>query len=104
MTTKVRKHDTKAAKHPPKPLPVDRKRILLVDDEKSILELFRRLLAFRLPNCRIAVAVNGAEAIEQFHEAHHGVIMMDLRMPVMDGQTAFLEIQKLCCETHCSML
>lgn len=78
------------------PVCCDKNRLLIVDDEKAILNLFRRLISMRLPNCRIDVAVNGAEAVEQFHEAHHGVILMDLRMPVMDGQTAFKEIQKLC--------
>lgn len=74
----------------------DMNRILIVDDEKTIRDLFQRILALRLPTCRIDVAVNGAEAVEEFHEAHQGVIMMDLNMPVMDGHTAFVEIQKLC--------
>lgn len=76
--------------------PCDKKRILLVDDEKVILETFGRVLSLRMPNCRIDVAVNGAEAVEQFSAAHHGVILMDLNMPVMDGKTAFIEIQKRC--------
>ena len=78
-------------------------RILIVDDETMIRDLFRRLLSLRLPDCRIDVAINGAEAVEQFHAAHHGVIMMDLRMPVMDGQTAFLEIQKICRDENIEM-
>jgi len=87
---------TKVTKRATGPTPCERNRILLVDDEKTIRDLFQRILALRLPTCRIDVAVNGAEAVEQFHEAHHAVIMMDLRMPVMDGHAAFLEIQKLC--------
>ncbi|MEI6972226.1 MAG: response regulator [bacterium] len=83
--------------------PCDKNRILVVDDEKVILDLFWRLLSLRLPKCRIDIAVNGAEAVEQFRAAHHSVIMMDLRMPVMDGQQAFLEIQSLCREENVEM-
>lgn len=104
MTTKTRVQKKPAPdKCAAKPTPCDRNRVLIVDDEKAILDLFRRLLSMRLPDCRIDIAVNGAEAVEQFNEAHHGVIMMDLRMPVMDGQTAFKEIEKLCCADNVEM-
>jgi|APCry1669188910_1035180.scaffolds.fasta_scaffold98991_1 CheY-like chemotaxis protein len=83
--------------------PCDKSRILLVDDERAILETLGRILSLRMPNCRIDVAVNGAEAVEQFSAAHHGVILMDLNMPVMDGQTAFIEIKKRCHEEKSEM-
>jgi CheY-like chemotaxis protein len=76
--------------------PSDMKRILLVDDEKTILRVFRLVLSGPLPECRIDLANNGAEAVDAFSAGHHGVLLMDLHMPVMDGQTAFMEIQKLC--------
>ena len=104
MTTKTQlKAQAAAPKKASDPLRCDRDRILIVDDEKTILDLFKRLLSLRLPHCRIDVAINGAEAVEQFHEAHHGVIMMDLRMPVMDGHAAFLAIQKMCLKENIEM-
>ena len=100
MTTTGSKHshDTRRKERPPAgpQTPCDKRRILIVDDEKTILDLFSRILSLRLPNCRIDVAINGAEALHMFQDTHYGTIMMDLRMPVMDGQTAFLEIQKFC--------
>ena len=36
------------------------------------------------------------EAVKAFREGHHGVLLMDLKMPEMDGLQAFLAIQELC--------
>ena len=76
--------------------PCDRRRILVADDEKNICHVFRMLLSNHLPGCRIDVAVNGMEAVQLFREVHHGALIMDLKMPVMDGLTAFHEIQGIC--------
>ncbi|MFC1498318.1 response regulator [Verrucomicrobiota bacterium] len=78
--------------------PCDKTRILIVDDEKMVREVFMRIMSFSLPDCRIDMAVNGAEAISSFREARHGVLLMDLRMPVMDGEEAFNKIEALCRE------
>ena len=77
-------------------LPRSGRRILIVDDEKLIREVFLRVVSSGLPDCRIDVAVNGAEAVESFRTARQSVLVMDVKMPVMDGETAFNEIQKLC--------
>jgi len=72
------------------------RRILVVDDEKTIRHLFLQIISYGLPDCRIDMAVNGAEAVEMFRQGHHQVVLMDLKMPVMDGQQAFQEIQNIC--------
>lgn len=77
-------------------LPCSGRRILIADDERSIRDIFLQVLSYGLPNCRVDVAVNGAEAIEAFRQARHSVIIMDIKMPVMDGEQAFGEIAKLC--------
>lgn len=77
-------------------VPCNKNRILIVDDEKLIRQVFEQVLSYGLPNCRLDLAVNGAEAVEYFRTAHQGIVLMDLRMPVMDGETAFTEIQKIC--------
>lgn len=74
----------------------DRHRILVVDDEDAIVRLFRLILSSALPEVEVGVATNGVEAVKAFGEKHHGVLLMDLHMPVMDGRTAFDEISKLC--------
>lgn len=75
---------------------IDRKRILITDDEAPIRALFRMILATSLPDVTIDEACNGLEAVRLFEESHHGVILMDLRMPEMDGLSAFLAIQNMC--------
>lgn len=75
---------------------LDGRRILVVDDEDVIRDLFRTVLSYEIPSCRVDVAVNGAEAVAAFRDGLHGVLLMDLHMPVMDGEKAFLEIRKHC--------
>ena len=78
------------------PLHCDRNSVLLVDDEESIRKLFRVILSSGLPGCNIEMAGNGMEALDAFSKRHHSVLLMDLHMPLMDGQSAFGEIEKLC--------
>jgi nitrogen-specific signal transduction histidine kinase/CheY-like chemotaxis protein len=75
--------------------PRNRNRILLVDDEGAIIKLFQMIVGAAIPDCEIETANNGKEALDLFSQRHHGCLVMDLHMPVMDGQTAFKEIHSL---------
>lgn len=74
----------------------DKHRVLLVDDDDAVRALFRLILATVMPERHFDEARNGQEALNCFSGGHHAVLLMDLHMPVMDGQSAFLEIEKLC--------
>jgi len=87
---------------PPKP-GVESGSVLVVDDEPTILRLFCMMLEESFPNVRIDSAGNGEEALEKFGRERPGVLVMDLHMPVMDGQRTFLEIERLCEVRHWSM-
>jgi CheY-like chemotaxis protein len=76
--------------------PLQTSRILVVDDSRGIRELFRIMLHAALPDREISVAENGKVAVERFERERPGVLLMDLNMPVMDGETAFIEIDRLC--------
>ena len=76
--------------------PLDQQRILVVDDSNGIRELFRIILESALPERVIDTAKNGREAVDEFSLRHHAVMLLDLNMPVMDGEAAFLEIDRLC--------
>jgi len=80
------------------PVPCDRSRILVVDDEPSIVKLFKMLLEFDLPGRNVETASNGQEAVERFRVAHHRILVMDLHMPVLDGLNAFKSIENVCRE------
>lgn len=58
------------------------KRVLLVDDDDSLRELAERLLS---PPHEVAHAANGEEALRHILVARPHLVVLDLRMPVMDG-------------------
>ncbi len=76
----------------------DRKRMLIVDDEVNIVRLFRMILVQEIPDLIVEMASSGKEAISIFETGHHAVVLMDIRMPGMDGLACFEEIQKLCAD------
>jgi CheY-like chemotaxis protein len=76
--------------------PCHKKRILIADDDGEIREMLQLVLSCDLPDCRVDVAVNGAEAVEAFRDAHHGILIVDVRMPIMGGEDAYKEIKSIC--------
>jgi two-component system cell cycle sensor histidine kinase/response regulator CckA len=70
--------------------------VLVVDDEPSIVNLFKLILENYIHGVTVDKASNGAEALAMFKTKRYDVIVMDLHMPVMDGQTAFIEIENVC--------
>ena len=74
----------------------DSNRILVTDDEAPIRTLFEMIITMSFPGKKIDKACNGLEAVRLFQEHHHGLLLMDLRMPEMDGLQAFLTIRELC--------
>jgi signal transduction histidine kinase/CheY-like chemotaxis protein len=60
--------------------------ILLVDDDSSNRDIGCRLLT--LMGCRVEVANDGEEALRRALEHDFDLIMMDCKMPVMDGYEA----------------
>ena len=71
-------------------------RVLVVDDEQPIVELFKLMLESAIPHIDVDVADNGMNAVESFRERRHQVIVMDLHMPIMDGKVAFSRLAELC--------
>jgi PAS domain S-box-containing protein len=65
---------------------------LVVDD----IEVNRRLLSDILKSAGIEIeeAENGREAVDQTEKFKPDIIFMDIRMPVMDGKEAAIEINK----------
>ena len=62
-----------------------RQRILILDDEHDILEIYQEILA-RLPSQpEIHTADNGARAIALLESEPFNLLVSDLRMPTMDG-------------------
>jgi len=70
-------------------------RVLLVDDQTLVRMGFRMLLDAE-PGIRVVgEAVNGAEALEVAAREKPDVVLMDVRMPGLDGISATRELLKL---------
>ncbi|MCB0168225.1 MAG: response regulator transcription factor [Anaerolineae bacterium] len=59
--------------------------VLVVDDQQSIREGTKALLAFSHDIEVMAEAANGQEALQRIEEVQPDVVLTDVRMPVMDG-------------------
>jgi len=71
-------------------------RILVVDDEDDISRLFQLMLGAEIAGSTVDAVADGTEAVAAFERNPYDVIVMDLHMPEMDGQTAFIRIRELC--------
>ena len=72
------------------------KRVLLVEDHILNIEVAKKLLNSR--NLDVDVAENGVlaiDAVEKVSPNYYDAILMDIRMPVMDGLTATKSIREL---------
>jgi DNA-binding NarL/FixJ family response regulator len=63
-------------------------RILLVDDQALFREGLRILLSVQRDFEVVGEATNGQEALQLVAQLHPAVVLMDLRMPVLDGVAA----------------
>ena len=68
-------------------------RVLLVDDETIFTKNMAKLLKFR--GYEVAAVNSGDAAIRELEQSHFDVIVLDLKMPGMDGITTLKEIMKL---------
>jgi CheY-like chemotaxis protein len=75
------------------------KQVLLVEDDKDL----RRVCADSLKELGYDVleAGNGVEALRQLEGGHPSAMILDLRLPIMDGYEVLREVRKS--ETHASL-
>lgn len=60
--------------------------IMIVDDETMSQEMLQKYIETRLPAYRITqICNNGLEALEAFRQLPADILLVDIRMPVMDG-------------------
>jgi DNA-binding NarL/FixJ family response regulator len=72
---------------------VEEIRILIVDDHPVVREGIGSMLKKEADFKVVGEACNGLEAVEKARELSPGVILMDLRMPEMDGVEAISRIK-----------
>jgi DNA-binding NtrC family response regulator len=72
---------------------MDTKIILIVDDDKTILEGFKALLETK--EYKVSTAENGGEALEKISNNFYNLALIDLKLPDMEGTDLLLEFRQL---------
>lgn len=67
-------------------------RVLVVDDEPAIRETVSAML--EIEGYQVAEAANGADALHAMETARPDVILLDMRMPVLDGWGFAAELRR----------
>ncbi|NQX70397.1 response regulator transcription factor [Paenibacillus alba] len=70
-------------------------RVMLVDDQKIMLEGLETLLSIKAEIEIVGTAQTGEEALERLHSVVPDIILMDIRMPGMGGVKATEAIKEL---------
>ena len=63
-------------------------RVMLVDDQQLVRTGFRMILAVEEGIEVVGEAANGREAVDSVARLRPDIVVMDIRMPVMDGVEA----------------
>jgi two-component system, NtrC family, nitrogen regulation response regulator NtrX len=77
-------------------------KVLVVDDERSIRRTLREILTFE--NYEVEEAEDGLEAVTKVETTQYDVIIMDIKMPKLDGLEALERIQTLAPDTPVIMI
>jgi DNA-binding response OmpR family regulator len=64
--------------------PSVQKKILVIDDNPTIVELIRHAVNMQ-GKYSVVVAYDGVQGLERFHAEHPDCVIVDVRMPRMDG-------------------
>lgn len=67
-------------------------KILVVDDDEVVRLSHRRSLAGA--HCNVETAWNGTEALQAMEQRSFDIVLLDLRMPGMDGMTVLKTIKE----------
>lgn len=71
---------------------MDKKRILVVDDEQGIRDIVKEYLS--LEDFEIIEAIDGVDALNKFKNNEISLIILDVMLPKMDGWKVLREIRK----------
>lgn len=70
-------------------------RFLIVDDEATARNVLKKQIELAIPNSEIIEADNGAVAIYRFFQKKPDIVLLDLLMPLVGGET-FLDVVEVC--------
>lgn len=77
-------------------------KVLIVDDEQSIRRILRDILEFE--KYEVDEAVNGMDCLVKLKQQKYDVLLLDIKMPKMDGMDTLDRIQEIAPETPVVMI
>lgn len=80
----------------------EKTRVLIVDDEQDFCDSMTDILIAKGYDAR--AVDSGAKALEKIREMHFDVVLMDIKMPVMNGVEAYKQIKKISHKTVVIMM
>ncbi|HET9588349.1 MAG TPA: response regulator [Anaerolineales bacterium] len=84
--------------------PKNKVKILIADDVQETRRNTRLMLATVDAAEVVAIASNGAQAVQLAKEHHPDIVLLDINMPEMDGLTAFRHIIQTHPDTGCVII
>jgi two-component system, NtrC family, response regulator HydG len=69
------------------------KRIFIIDDDRDHAESLAEVLEMR--GHEVALAHSGEEAVELFKDADFDLVLLDVKLPGMNGVETFVEFRRL---------
>jgi DNA-binding NtrC family response regulator len=70
-----------------------KRRILIIDDEPNLLESFK--IGLEIKNYAVTIASSGSEALSICEEKNFDAVLLDVRMPGMDGLETLQKLKQL---------
>jgi len=67
-----------------------RRRILVIEDDPALAAMYQTALAFA--GFDVTVCGDGLTALEDIDEEHPDLVVLDLRLPQLDGETILREV------------
>ncbi|MCK4763536.1 MAG: response regulator [Candidatus Aminicenantes bacterium] len=71
---------------------MDKQTILIVDDEKKIVELLKETISKMSNEYQVKAAYNGKEALDVLEKEKIDLVLLDIKMPVMSGVQVLTEL------------
>jgi len=71
---------------------VEKKRILIVDDDETILKSFKEILESR--GYLVETAKTGLEALEKSEDQHYDLALLDIKLPDIEGTELLVEMHE----------
>jgi two-component system, sensor histidine kinase and response regulator len=73
--------------------------VLIVDDDPALLEALPETLRLRMAGLQVDTTDSGPAALERLGETDYDALVVDIKMPGMDGLELLTEIKRICPDT-----